>query len=95
MPPHQRLESTMKTPHFLQIYQDNTDAVRQELLDGLTADARPGGAMTSPKFLTMPWGRACLKPSPNCLSTTPRALKRPFLPGTARPWRSVFRLVPR
>ena len=41
----------MKTPQFIQIYQDNTDAIRQELLGGLTIDPRPGGAMTSPKFL--------------------------------------------
>jgi len=45
------LEAIMKTPLFLQIYQDNTDAIRQELLDGLSLDTRPGGAMTSPKFL--------------------------------------------
>jgi dimethylhistidine N-methyltransferase len=41
----------MKTPQFLQIYQENTDAIRHELLDGLGADPRHGGAMTSPKFL--------------------------------------------
>ena len=41
----------MKTPLFLQIYQNNTDAIKQELIDGLSLDARPGGAMTSPKFL--------------------------------------------
>jgi dimethylhistidine N-methyltransferase len=41
----------MKTPQFLQIYQENSGAIRQELLDGLSADLRLGGAMTSPKFL--------------------------------------------
>jgi len=41
----------MKTPQFLQIYQENSGAIRKELLDGLSADLRLGGAMTSPKFL--------------------------------------------
>jgi dimethylhistidine N-methyltransferase len=41
----------MKTPQFLQIYQENTDAIRHELLGGLNADPVHGGAMTSPKFL--------------------------------------------
>lgn len=41
----------MKTPQFIQIYQDNTDAIKQELLAGLSDDPRHGGAMTSPKFL--------------------------------------------
>ena len=41
----------MKTPQFLQIYQENSAAIRQELLDGLSADLRFGGAITSPKFL--------------------------------------------
>ena len=41
----------MKTPKFIQIHHMQLEAVRQELLHGLTANPQPGGASTSPKFL--------------------------------------------
>ena len=41
----------MKTPQFIQIYHENADAIRQELLQGLSTSAASGGAVTSPKFL--------------------------------------------
>lgn len=41
----------MKTPQFVQLHHDNADAIRQELLRGLTANPQPGGAAVSPKFL--------------------------------------------
>jgi L-histidine N-alpha-methyltransferase len=41
----------MKTPHFVQLHHPNEDAVRQELLQGLTANAAQGGACIAPKFL--------------------------------------------
>jgi len=41
----------MKTPQFVQIYQEDAHAIRDELLQGLAADATHGGAATSPKFL--------------------------------------------
>ena len=41
----------MKTPRFIQIYQDNAQAVQQELVQGLASNPAHGGATTSPKFL--------------------------------------------
>jgi L-histidine N-alpha-methyltransferase len=41
----------MKTPRFIQIYQDNAQAVQQELVQGLASNPAYGGATTSPKFL--------------------------------------------
>lgn len=41
----------MKIPQFVQIYQEDARAIREELLQGLAADATHGGAATSPKFL--------------------------------------------
>jgi L-histidine N-alpha-methyltransferase len=41
----------MKTPQFVQIYQEDAHAIRDELLQGLAADSTQGGAATSPKFL--------------------------------------------
>jgi L-histidine Nalpha-methyltransferase len=41
----------MKTPRFIQLHHDSTDAIRQELLEGLMANPHPGGAEISPKFL--------------------------------------------
>ncbi|WP_296495336.1 L-histidine N(alpha)-methyltransferase [Rhodoferax sp.] len=41
----------MKTPVFVQLHRDSAEHIRQELIHGLTADAQPGGATVSPKFL--------------------------------------------
>jgi L-histidine Nalpha-methyltransferase len=41
----------MKIPRFVQLYHESADAIRQELLQGLSANPAPGGAVTSPKFL--------------------------------------------
>lgn len=41
----------MRSPQFIQLHHDSTEAVRRELLNGLTANPLPGGAEVSPKFL--------------------------------------------
>jgi len=41
----------MKTPVFVQLHHDSAEHIRQELLEGLTANLLPGGATVSPKFL--------------------------------------------
>ncbi len=41
----------MKTPRFIQLHQPQAEAIRQELVQGLSGDTRAGGAITSPKFL--------------------------------------------
>jgi dimethylhistidine N-methyltransferase len=41
----------MKTPHFVQLHHDSTQAIRLELLKGLSANPQTGGAEISPKFL--------------------------------------------
>lgn len=40
----------MHTPTFIQLHHDSTEQIRQELIHGLTADPKPGGAAISPKF---------------------------------------------
>ncbi len=45
------LAAVMKSPQFFQLHDDNVDKVRLELIHGLTANALPGGAEISPKFL--------------------------------------------
>ena len=41
----------MKTPKFIQLHHEATEAVRLELIRGLTVQLAPGGAQVSPKFL--------------------------------------------
>jgi len=41
----------MKTPQFVQLHHDTAEAIRHELVQGLTANPLPGGAEVSPKFL--------------------------------------------
>ncbi len=41
----------MKTPVFVQLHHDSAEHIRQELLQGLTANLQPGGATVAPKFL--------------------------------------------
>ncbi|MGB4362225.1 MAG: L-histidine N(alpha)-methyltransferase, partial [Rhodoferax sp.] len=41
----------MKTPVFVQLHHDSAEHIRQELLQGLTANPQPGGATVAPKFL--------------------------------------------
>ncbi len=41
----------MKTPVFVQLHHENVEAVRQELLHGLTHNAERDGAVIAPKFL--------------------------------------------
>jgi dimethylhistidine N-methyltransferase len=41
----------MKTPHFVQLHHPKEEAVRQELLQGLTTNAERHGACIAPKFL--------------------------------------------
>jgi L-histidine N-alpha-methyltransferase len=41
----------VKTPQFIQLHHENADAIRQELIRGLTAQPARGGAAVSPKFL--------------------------------------------
>ena len=41
----------MKTPVFVQLHRDSAEHIRQELIQGLTANPQHGGATVSPKFL--------------------------------------------
>ena len=41
----------MNTPAFVQLHRDDAERIREELLEGLTANPLPGGATVSPKFL--------------------------------------------
>ena len=41
----------MKTPQFTQLYREDHAAIRTELIHGLTTNASPNGAFTSPKYL--------------------------------------------
>ncbi|MCF8156771.1 MAG: L-histidine N(alpha)-methyltransferase [Rhodoferax sp.] len=41
----------MKMPQFIQLHHDSAEAIRHELIQGLSANLQAGGAEVSPKFL--------------------------------------------